>query len=257
MRKTLTIIALSLSQTVFAKDGLSSSDTSGGLNFVAPYQTVSTWKPFSLSNAAPYSGGAGSSVHFEVGVQLGYFVPTLTSKQDSVKAGGGFMFKVDLGVGIEMGGSSYDGDKTGLLSITAFYSIFGTSVKTKDAVGNAQSDKRSITTLGVPISYGKVSTGKRGGFYWQVGATIADVNDVSDGGQTYNKEYNRIYIEPFASFGLSAPFVMKQHRQEVASGRVLFGPFVSYVVNNMMQESGVTMHGYTVGISYKYVFGME
>jgi hypothetical protein len=141
-----------------------------------------------------------------------------------------------------------------ILSITAFYSIFGASEKVKDALGNQQSQKVSLTTIGIPISYTRMGGGDGTGGFWQVGANLAHITKADNEGQTLTNHYNSFYFEPCISAGLSIPFELKKRREVIGGGKALVGPFLAYAVTNMSADSGVTMHGFSFGLKYDYVF---
>jgi len=258
MKHTLIPIFIFIaSYSVSAKGEGNLTDTAGLFAYSAPAKyALSTWKPEAVT--APtmgyYGRGGGVSVHFLYGLALGYAGSTLSSPGNTLKGGGGFLFDIDLGIGIEF--PSRNQDKSGLLSITGYYALFGTSITSKDAQGNTQKDKRQITAVGAPISYTHIRGGEGTGLYWEVGANLTTITDADNEGTSYTKQYSSFYVAPFISGGLAVPFeiVKRGSHAKVGEGKALVGPFVSYSATNMMQLTGVTMHGYSIGICYQYVF---
>jgi len=250
----LSISLFVASSCAHAKETLMSLDSAEQIANPSLVNSFSGWKSEKRMNLAlPYSGSSGGSrVHFLYGLDLGYFAPKITSS-DNISGSGGFMLKVDMGLGIELS-ESRRGGGTNFLSLTAFYSFFDTKIKSKDPLGNSQTDDITLTTIGVPISYTHLSSREGGGVYWQLGVNLVDVNDASDGNNTLTSHYNSFYVDPFLSLGLSIPFELRRSRRTIGTGLVLFGPFISYAATNMSADKGETMHGYTFGISYRYMF---
>ena len=216
-----------------------------------------------LSMMPRYGGNrGGGGVHFYYGIELGYAAATTKTAATALTAatsskGGGFMYNGDIGIKIVLPGRN--DNRAGYLSISLCGMVSDINTKYKDASGNSQTDRRTLSVLSLPLSYTSMGFGSGGegaGFYWQVGLNPDYMFTVKDGDNKITDHYNKFYFEPFAGFGVSIPFVMRNRatHSDVGGGRVLVGPYFSYDATNMAKDSGVNMNGYTIGLRWTYVF---
>jgi hypothetical protein len=168
---------------------------------------------------------------------------------------GSFSLKVDFGAKISMPARH---GQMGYISASAFYSNVKVNVKYTDAAGQAQTETRSISAYGLPLSYTRLTSEDGSGYYWEAGANLGFINSVTGDNPNLIKQYASIYIEPCLSAGLSLHLrVTKSRYGQIKGpglGQVLFGPFVSYIPTNMSNVDNISLHGYKAGVRVVYIF---
>lgn len=206
----------------------------------------------SLSSSHYYGGSSGSRVHFMMDVFLGDFIAHIT--EPGVKGTGNFSYGGELGVSIGL--SSPNANGTTLLHISAFANSFGLKEKYTDGLGNPQSYDWTVVTYGVPVSISRMGGGDQTTFFWEASAYFTFLDQVKNGDVASTSHFTGFYVVPSIAAGLSIPFQMVNRRSgsSMGEGKVLIGPFFSYVGTNLSRDNGTTITGSTIGVMWRYVF---
>jgi hypothetical protein len=194
---------------------------------------------------APPSRNSGeSNVHFFYDIDLGYA---------SMSATGPYAF--------HQGAFAYGGDMGIKFNVNS--RNIATANHVAIAVGGyvANFDNFHSSSLRAHISYthfGCLGGSDVSGLYWQVGILPTYLYTITDKSSTdYSLHVNRLFFEPMVSFGFHTRFslVSRHSGDELASGRVFVGPFLSYGIGNLSKDSGETINpGYKIGVKWSYVF---
>jgi len=225
----------------------------------SPDSSVSKEYAASLTGYVPsgnFSAHRNTRNEGKVHIMVDGFLENLVVKisQPGITGGGAIGFGGELGMSILL--PTGNSNALNVLYIGGYGYSSNLKEKTTDPSGNKKNVTGNMGGFGIPISFSRIGNAEGSGLYWEAGANISHIFRVDYNSVDVTKNYNSIFIEPFIGAGLSIAFeeISRHSRNVVAQGKLLIGPYFSYVVTNMSSVSGVTVNGYAFGLMVRYTY---
>ena len=204
---------------------------------------------FSLKPLMPFSGGgSGSDKNFCLAINLGASNIMGTISNYTAKVTPELAYQVAAGLSIAKDGQA-DGHKS-VISIMASITGIASVLKYTDKINKEVTLRYTLTSFGLPVSYTGIITNNADiGFFYQGGLDIEYNSKDYDDRRLATKEFNTIFVSPFASLGFTFPTKGGEYNGiHFKPEQVMIGPFVSYLANNMSSLNNSSLNCLTFGI---------
>ncbi len=204
---------------------------------------------FSVKPMLPFTGGGGGSdKNFCLSINLGASNIMGTINNYATKVTPELAYQFAAGLSIAKDGQT-DGHKS-VISIMGSITGLASVLKYTDKTNKETMLRYTLTSFGLPVSYtGIITNNSDIGFFYQGGLDIEYNSKDYDDRRLATKEFNTIFVSPFASLGFTFPTKGGDYNGiHFKPEQVMIGPFVSYLANNMSALNSSSLNCLTFGI---------